>query len=152
MAEKHIVVDGAICMCNFGATPDKLKVLSNQKEYANDMEGRKLYIASTMDVGSPFQNGTFGVCAKLRGPCKSAVLQWNGFYEKTTLSNNGKVLLEDSKATCPVGGTDCIRILFHGQIAEPEKQNFKKVSPTIAKVLNPLIEIREMENDYKEVE
>lgn len=39
MADKHLVVQGAICMCNFGSAPDRLKVLTNQKEYANDSGG-----------------------------------------------------------------------------------------------------------------
>ena len=36
MAEKHIVVQGAMCKCQFGQAPDKIKVLSHKKEYAND--------------------------------------------------------------------------------------------------------------------
>jgi hypothetical protein len=55
MAEKHIVVQGAQCMCNFGTAPDKLKVLTNQKEYANDKEGSQKPIATTMDIGTTFE-------------------------------------------------------------------------------------------------
>lgn len=41
MAEKHIVVQGAQCKCDFGQTPDKIKVLSHKKEYANDKNASK---------------------------------------------------------------------------------------------------------------
>ncbi len=41
MAEKHIVVQGATCKCQFGQAPDKLKVFTHQKEYANDKDASK---------------------------------------------------------------------------------------------------------------
>jgi hypothetical protein len=52
MSAKHIVCDGAICQCNFGAAPDKLKVKSQKKEYINDKDGSKKYIATNQDIGS----------------------------------------------------------------------------------------------------
>lgn len=146
--EKHLVVEGAICMCNFGTTPDRLKVMTNNKEYANDSAGVQKLIASTMDVGAPFEAGTFGACAKMNGSaCKSVVTEWQQFYEKTELTNGGKILLEDSKATCPVGTPGCIRIIFHGQQAEMNKQNFKKAKREISKVLNPAINLEDVLND-----
>jgi hypothetical protein len=48
MAEKHLVCHGAICMCNFGATPDKLSVKSHKKEFINDKDGSKKMIASNV--------------------------------------------------------------------------------------------------------
>ena len=144
MATKHLVVDGAICMCNFGATPDLLKVVANNKEYANDALGAKKLIASTMDIGSPFYAGTFGVCATTRAVCKSSVIQWSGYYSKTQLSNSGYPLLEDSKATCPIGGPDCIRIVFHGQITEINKPNLFVAKPQITKILNPAVKMSEI--------
>jgi len=32
MADKHLVCDGALCKCKYGTIPDKLKVLTHQKE------------------------------------------------------------------------------------------------------------------------
>ena len=144
MATKHLVVDGAICMCNFGATPDFLKVISHKKEYGNDAQGVKKLIAGTKDIGCPFYAGTFGVCVKTRAVCKSAVTQWSGYYSKTELSNKGNPLLEDSKATCPIGGTDCIRIVFHGQITEINKPNLFATKPQITKILNPAVKMSEI--------
>jgi hypothetical protein len=44
MAEKHIVVQGAVCKCQFGQVPDTIKVLSHRKEYANDKDASKKLI------------------------------------------------------------------------------------------------------------
>lgn len=145
MAEKHIVVQGAVCMCNFGATPDKLKVLTQHKEYINDTNGSQKLIASTLDIGPTFEKNTFGPCAKLRKkPCTAIVLQWKGFYEDITLSNGGQILLEDSKASCPIGGSDCIKIVFHGQTAEISVQNFKNVDIETNNLLNPAVNIEDI--------
>lgn len=140
MASKRLVVHQAICMCNFGAVPDKLNVLTNTKEYANDPQGSKKAIAGTKDIGSTFQAGTFGACAKQQGSaCKSTITQWSGFYKQVQLSNGGFPILEDSKATCPIGGSDCITIVFHGQTDELTAQNVKNAEPEVSKNLNPAV-------------
>lgn len=143
MAEKRLVVNGAICMCKFGAAPDKLKVLTNTKEYANDSEGSQKAIASTKDIASTFEAGTFGFCSKQRSACKSVVTEWSGFYEKVQLYNGGNPLLEDSKATCPIGGKDCIQITFHGQMDEVTQQNVDNTDPEVTKVLNPAVNMQD---------
>jgi len=146
MAEKHIVVQGAVCMCNFGTAPDKLKVLTNQKDYANDDQGSKKPIATDKDIGTTFEKNMFGSCSKMYNkPCTASVTKWSGFYEETILSNGGKILLEDSKATCPIGGTDCIKIIKHGQMAEPTAQNFENVNDEVQKALNPMIAPRDLQ-------
>ena len=61
-----------------------------------------------------------------------------------TLSNQGKILLEDSKATCPMGAPDCIEIVNHGQTAEPSEQNFKNINPMVHNLINPMVDVREM--------
>lgn len=126
MSEKHLVCQGALCKCNFGTTPDKLKVLTQSKRFINDKEGSTKLMATNMDIGAAtFEKNTFGPCKMqpIPGggfkPCQIIVTVWSGFYEKITLKdNNGKALLEDSKGTCPIGGPDCITILNHGQLAE----------------------------------
>lgn len=139
MAEKHIVVQGAQCMCKFGTAPDKLKVLTHSKEFANDSDGSKKQIATTMDIGSTFEKNMFGSCSKMNNkPCTAVVSKWSGFYEQTILANGGKILLEDSKATCPVGGSDCIEIIQHGQKSEGSKQNFDNADKDVQAQLNPM--------------
>lgn len=140
MAEKHIIVQGAICQCNFGTIPDKLKVLTNTKNFGNDQNGKQKPIASTLDIGPTFEKNMFGSCLKKNNtPCIAIVTQWSGCYEQSFLENGAKVLLEDSKATCPIGGTDCIKIIHHGQVAEPSLKNFENVDKDVQKNLNPII-------------
>lgn len=68
------------------------------------------------------------------------------FIKKTTLSNQGKLLLEDSKGTCPIGGPDCIEIDKHGQVTEPSQQNFKNSNPDVQNQINPLLDLKGMNN------
>ena len=154
MAEKHIVVQGAQCMCKFGSAPDKLKVLTHTKEYANDKDGSQKSIATTMDIGPTFEKNMFGSCSKIyNNPCNAVVTKWSGFYEDTILTNGGKILLEDSKATCPIGGTDCIEIVQHGQKAEASKQNFDNANKDVQSQLNPMSEsLDESANNFNGVE
>lgn len=153
MAEKHLVVDGAMCMCDFGTTPDFLTVLTHKREYANDKEGTTKYIASTKDIGSTFKKNCFGSCAKQRNnPCTAVVTEWKGFYENTTLTNGGKIILEDSTATCPIGGAGCIKIKKHGQTAEPNSQSFKHAEPKVSRVLNPAVDPRELTEEPASIE
>ncbi|MNE99679.1 hypothetical protein D3C80_1983960 [compost metagenome] len=70
--------------------------------------------------------------------------EWKGFYEKVTLENEGQILLEDSKATCPVGGPDCIKITFHGQTAQVSKKNAENIEPEVHSLLNPLVDVTEI--------
>lgn len=136
--EKHLVVHGATCLCNFGSTPDKLVVLTQKKEYANDKDGSKKLIASTKDIGSTLEKNCFGSCAKQNNkPCTAVITEWTAFYNNVTLTHGGKILLEDSKGTCPIGGKDCIKVLKHGQQADVSKQNMKKADSRVQAVLNP---------------
>ncbi|MGQ7853679.1 DUF4280 domain-containing protein [Pedobacter sp. WC2501] len=154
MAEKHIVVQGAQCMCKFGSAPDKLKVLTHTKEYANDKDGSQKSIATTKDIGATFEKNMFGSCSKMNNkPCTATVTKWSGFYEDTVLTNGGKILLEDSKATCPIGGTDCIEIIQHGQKAEASKQNFDNANKDVQSQLNPMSEsLDESANNFNGLE
>ncbi len=99
MAEKHLVCHGALCRCRFGTASDRLKVASQDDHYINDGGTQKL-TANTLDLGNPFAAGTFGTFSVANGgPCVPAITAWLGAYPKVTLSNGGKVLVEDSKAT-----------------------------------------------------
>jgi hypothetical protein len=146
MGAKHIVCQGATCMCNFGSTQDKLKVKSHKREYINDNDGKQKLIASTKEVGGTFEKNTFGPCKKQPTgssfkKCQAVVTEWTGFYENVTLVNKGKILLEDSKATCPIGGAGCIKITFHGQVNAPSASNVKEANKEIMTALNPLVDM-----------
>ncbi|WP_158978255.1 DUF4280 domain-containing protein [Cellulophaga sp. L1A9] len=144
MSTGHVVVDGAICKCQFGDVPDVLVVQSQQKGYINDNASKKL-IANTMDLGSPFKAKTFGQC-KLQPmgssfkPCMPMVTQWQEFYDKVILSNQGQILTEKSKATCAIAGAPCIEFTWHGQTAEGGAGNTEEeADEDIQSQLNPLV-------------
>ncbi len=61
------MVQGATCKCQFGTAPDKLKVLTQSRRYANDKDGSKKLVATHKDIGQPFEKNTFGSCARLNG-------------------------------------------------------------------------------------
>lgn len=147
MSEKHIVVQGATVKCKFSVEPklDKLKVKTHSKHYANDKDASKKLIATDKEIGQTLEKNTFGKCKQQPNgsgdylPCQAVITKWSGFYDKVTLSNKGKILLENSKATCPFGGPDCITVDKHGQKAEPGKQNAEKAKPQVNNQLNPLV-------------
>lgn len=148
MSEKCIVVQGAECECKFSVEPkkDKLKVLSQTKDYANDKDASKKRIATNKEIGQTLEKNTFGKC-KLQPtssdylPCKVIITQWTDCYEQVIMSNQGKILLENSKATCPIGGSDCITITKHGQKTEGSSQNIKNANQDIHSQLNPMVSL-----------
>ena len=150
MSGKHVLVQGATVKCKFSEKPetDILKVKSQNKHFANDKDAEKKLIATTKETGQTLEKNTFGNC-KLQPtgssykPCQAVITQWNGAYEKVTLSNQGKILVEDSKATCPIGGPDCITVDKHGQKAEPSKQNVRNAKEMISNQINPLVDMAE---------
>jgi hypothetical protein len=152
MSEKHVVVQGATVKCKFSVEPklDKLKVKTHSKHYANEKDPSKKLIATDKEIGQTLEKNTFGKCKMQPNgsgdylPCQAVITKWTGFYDKVTLSNKGKILLEDSKATCPIGGPDCIEIDKHGQKAEASKQNFKNSSPEVQKQINPIVDVSEL--------
>jgi len=146
MAQQHLVVQGAVCQCKYGTAPDKIKVLTHSKEYANDKSGTEKKIASTKDLGPTFEKNTFGSCSQQNNrACSAIVKEWKHVFEDVILSNGGKILLENSKATCPVGGPECIEIIWHGQSAELSQQNFDNADPAVASALNPAVDIDHMD-------
>jgi hypothetical protein len=152
MSEKHFVVQGAICKCKFSedtSKTDKIKVKSQTKHFGNDKDGSKKLIATTQEIGQTLEKNTFGKCKKQPVGnsfmvCQAQITKWSGFYEKVTLSNQGKILLENSKGTCPMGAPDCIEITDHGQTAEAGEQNFKNTEPMLHNQINPMVDVREM--------
>lgn len=159
MSEKHLVCQEAICKCKFGDTPDKLKVKTQKKTFINDPDASKKLMATNKDIGQTFEKNTFGQCKQQPlpsggyKPCQAQVTQWSGFYDKITLEENGgKALLESSKATCPIGGPDCIEITDHGQKPKPSKQQVRKADEIAANQLNPAVDTAEYKTDQEQEE
>ncbi|GEN65667.1 DUF4280 domain-containing protein [Chryseobacterium rhizosphaerae] len=152
MSEKHLVCQGAVCQCRFGTTPDTLKVKTQSKRYINDKDGAEKLMATHVDIGSTFEKNTFGNCAKMNNnPCTPTVTGWEGYYENITLAdNNGKALLEDSKAVCAISGIASIEIIFHGQTVEASEQNVKNADPEVLAELFPFINLYRDEEETDE--
>jgi hypothetical protein len=144
MSLKEKVVQGALCQCQFGTTPDKLKVLTQQKYFINDLGGSSKLAATHKDIGTTFEKNTFGSCKKMNNaPCSAVVTAWSGYYEKEKYSPpDGYILLEDSKATCPVGGKDCISIMKTGQIGEPSNSTIKNADEELQSHVSPVMDIK----------
>ena len=157
MSGKHIVVQGATLKCKFSekAQTDILKVKSQSKHFANDKDVSKKLIATTKETGKTLEKNTFGNCRLITvsGKCQTcqfSITHWDNPYDKVTLSNQGKILLEDSKAACPVGGPGCITVVKHGQQAEPSKQNVKNARELLSNQINPLVDIVEFKKSLEE--
>ncbi|WJS92802.1 DUF4280 domain-containing protein [Flavobacterium johnsoniae] len=157
MSGKHVVVQGATLKCKFSEKPqtDILKVKSQSKHFANDNSAKKKLIATTKETGQTLEKNTFGNC-KLQPtgssykPCQAVISKWSAFYEKVTLSNQGQILLEDSKGACPIGGPDCILVTKHGQEAEPSKQNVKNARELLSNQINPLVDMAEFKESLED--
>jgi hypothetical protein len=159
MAEKYFVVHGATCVCKFSEAPqtDKLTVKTQTKHFGNDKEGSKKLIATHKDIGQTLEKNTFGKC-KLQPtssgflPCQAVIQQWSGIYDKVTYEENkGNPLLHDSKATCPIGGPDCISIQKHGQKAEVSQQNQKNAKPEVLAQLFSGVNFTKPEKDNLDI-
>lgn len=159
MSLKEKVVQGATCACNFGTTPDTLKVLTHSKHYLNDDSGQRKLAATHKDIGATFEKNTFGPCKlqPLPGgykPCQIMVTGWSGYYKKEKYTPpDGYILLEDSKASCSIGGKDCIRIVKSGQIGEPTKKNLQNADSDLQSHVNPVVDMKHYtrKNDNKSV-
>jgi len=149
-----MIVQGATCKCKFSVEPmtDVLKVKSQSRHYANDKGGSQKLIATNQELGQTLEKNSFGKC-KLQPtsggflPCQAVIVKWSAFYDKTVLSNEGKILLEDSKATCPIGGPDCISIANHGQKSEGSAQNAKNADADVHGQLNPMVDIKGLDRE-----
>lgn len=151
MALKEKIVQGATCVCQFGSLPDQLKVHTHTKHYINDSNGDSKLAATHKDIGQTFANNSFGTCKCQFGlfgykKCQTIVTEWSGYYENEIYKpHNGYILVEDSKATCPIGGKDCISILKSGQIGEPIPQNLQSADPELQIHVNSLIDMTNYE-------
>jgi hypothetical protein len=83
-------------------------------------------------------------------PCQIVITKWDGAYENVILSNQGQILLEDSKATCPIGGSPCISILHHGQTAAGTGSQTEDPNTEVHAQLNPLVDVRKLQYDLEE--
>jgi hypothetical protein len=142
----YMVCTGALCLCKFGTSPGKLKVLKQTKHYINDAAGSQKLIATEKEIGQPFESPFFGSCSKMNNSsCAVNITEWSGFYDKVKLSNGGHPLMDSSKATCPTGAKDCITINFHGQTATPSAPQVQQSDNNTTAAINPAVNMKKLE-------
>lgn len=149
MSQKYFVCQGAICKCDFGSAPDKLLVKTQTSVYLNDGEGLYKLAATTKELGQTFEKNTFGSCSKKNGnSCMANVTGWKDYKDNQKIvENDSCLLLEDSTADCPLGGSGCIKITFHGQVTDVHSLHFEKSDETVLQQLMPLTNFNEIIND-----
>jgi len=115
--EEKFAVDGALCMCNFGTAPARMKVIDQKFAHINS----RSLAGTSMNLGSCFYPPYFAVCKASwpPKPCAPNVVQWSNTFEKAQVNRIASLLTDRSKATCAIGGTDCISFVWHGQIPLP---------------------------------
>lgn len=138
------LVQGAICACKYGNSTDELLVKTQNILYLNDINSSKKLAATTTDVGATFKKNCFGGCAKKphRAPCSVQVTQWSSEESTQKIEGAGKLLTEQSKAGCPLGGQDCISVVHHGQQAELSQQNLENTPKEVHEQINPLTSLK----------
>lgn len=133
------LVQGAICACKYGSSTDELVVKTQNILYLNDCNSEKKLAATTTDIGATFKKNCFGGCAKKphHAPCTVQVTQWSAEESTQKIEGAGNLLTELSKASCPIGGQDCIIVIHHGQQAEISQQNLDNTDKAVHKQINP---------------
>ena len=137
MEEKY-AVDGAVCMCSFGTAPGRMKVIDQQFAHIN---GQSL-AGTSMNLGFAFYPPGFAVCRASwpPKPCAANVVQWSNTFTKVKVNRIATLLTDQSKATCALGGTDCISFMYHGQIPMPvtmiQHPLMEQLDPTGEQLIN----------------
>ncbi len=147
-----LVCAGATCKCQFGDKEATLEVTTSPDHYVNDSNGESKLTASTKDIGTPFKEKTFGKCSKQGNPpppCKPDITKWEGFYDKVTLKNGGKILLDSSKAICSISGAPSIEITYHGQNQETTSEDVAEIESEEMNIINPMMDLDTFKPNYK---
>ncbi|MDR1199837.1 MAG: DUF5675 family protein [Prevotellaceae bacterium] len=132
----YLVCKGALCKCDKGAAPGRLKITSHSKYYINDASGEKL-VATVADV--QFEEPAFGTCAaKNNSKCKPAAIKWEvKAGDEHPVAGGNKILTDNGKLTCTAGGGK-IEILAHGQVQSVSSVDMDDYSAGIENAVNCL--------------
>ncbi|MCX2765103.1 DUF4280 domain-containing protein, partial [Aquimarina muelleri] len=145
-AGTYPVCHGAECRCDQSKEkmPALLKVISHQDIYINDKESAEKLLATTQDLGIPFQKNvsTFGSCIQQPlgfvgqyKPCIPNITKWNKSYQaiKIAQANNGEALLEESEGECSFEGK--ITFTTHGQTQVITEADVAEIPAEVAVML-----------------
>lgn len=135
MADKFIV-EGALCTCQFGTTPARIKVLKPTKFKING--GKK--VVDTMNLGPCFDAPMFTMCNMIPDapkPCAAVVTQWSGGFSDVKINHMASPLLPNSKGTCALGIPQCISFSFEGQLGLPSIPQMKMAAAEFMNDMDP---------------
>src|SRR5574344_2539219 len=130
------VVEKAICICQFGSTPSRLRVTDN---FIVHMNGK--LVATNMTLGDVFDPPGFGMCninPSSPKPCMPSVAQWTEFYKGVVIGNSSYPLTNTSQGTCALGCSNCIMLKTTGQNAIPNIVQMRKAAATFQYDINPI--------------
>jgi hypothetical protein len=130
---QELVCNGAICICDKGTKPGKLKVTSQNKDHVQD----KL-IATTQD--KTFSQ-RFGSCKMMKNaPCKPTLMKWKGYYKDIHIVKEGNLpLLEKSTVKCAIGGNIRIKNTLQIEIpGTPTQHNIEQIRAAF-KTMAPIV-------------
>jgi len=131
----YLVCEGALCKCDAGAAPVKLKVDSHKKAYINN---NKL-LATVKDVKFELPTAPFVTCKNIPSQnktCQPQFEKWTKPYKDIEVEGN-QVITDKSELKCiAYGGT--ITIEMHGQQQEVNETQANNVDRNIATQVNPL--------------
>lgn len=134
---KEFLVEGALCMCKFGASPGRLKVTDNTFFKVNG--GKR--VATSQTLGNVFDPPGFGVCKvspTTPKPCVPAIVQWSSFFPKLRTMTGALPLTDESKGTCGSGIPECIEFSMTGQLPVPGVKNMQEATSEHQTELDPL--------------
>ncbi|GHT35398.1 hypothetical protein FACS189434_13140 [Bacteroidia bacterium] len=156
---KEFLVEGALCMCKFGASPGKLKVTDNHSSGVTVIgkgaspgklkvtdntffkaNGGKL-VATSQTLGNVFDPPGFGVCKvspMSPKPCVPAITMWSGLFAGLKTSAGAQPLTDESKGTCGSGVPQCIEFMMTGQIPVPGMKNIQEATAEHQTDLDPM--------------
>jgi predicted chitinase/plastocyanin len=144
----YLVCDGALCQCDAGAAPVKLKVDSHKKAYIND---NKL-LATVKDIKFELTTAPFATCKNIPSQnktCQPKFEKWTKPYKDIEVEDN-QVITDKSELMCMAYGGK-VTITMHGQKQTVNAGQADNMDRAIAAQVNSLADLAPIAEENKKV-
>jgi GH24 family phage-related lysozyme (muramidase)/plastocyanin len=144
----YLVCDGALCQCDAGAAPVKLKVDSHKKAYIND---NKL-LATVKDIKFELTTAPFATCKNIPSQnktCQPKFEKWTKPYKDIEVEGN-QVITDKSELMCMAYGGK-VTITMHGQKQTVNAGQADNMDRAIAAQVNSLADLAPIAEENKKV-
>jgi plastocyanin len=144
----YLVCDGALCQCDAGAAPVKLKVDSHKKAYIND---NKL-LATVKDIKFELTTAPFATCKNIPSQnktCQPKFEKWTKPYKDIEVEGN-QVITDKSELMCMAYGGK-VTITMHGQKQTVNAGQADNMDRVIAAQVNSLADLAPIAEENKKV-